>query len=173
MKYLLFIFLTSLFLNTQAQANANFINTLGAECGRMLYRMNEYLYHDDIKLNKIQLSKINELKTCLDLYTQYGGDFKELNIRYYTALGISGCFYRDYIKSISSSNSQTEDKKAKELEAANVLKKELFNNLIKNSNCLNYYLYKDKYPECSEIIYLKTICELSTQNNENTIDTTK
>lgn len=159
MKYLLFILLTSLLLCTQAQANANFINTLGAECGRMLYKMNEYQHHDNIKLNKIQISKINELKTCLDLYSQYGGDFNELNIRYYTALEISDCFYRDYIKSISSSNSQTEDKKTKELEVASVLKKELFNNLIKNSNCLNYYLYKDKYPECNAILYLNTECK--------------
>lgn len=167
MKKLLFILSLVLPINTNA---ATFIDTLGGECGRMLYKMNEYQHHDNIKLNKIQISKINELKTCLDLYTQYGGDFKELNIRYNTALALAKCHYEQYKKEIPPAEVLSSDDIATKLNAEH---RTAFNTFIKQSPCLNYYLYKDALSMCSEITYLKTICELSTQNNENTIDTKK
>lgn len=163
------LFLTLLLLSSQAQASGNFIDTLGCECGRMLYQMNEYTYVKDIKLNQIQSSKINELKTCLDLYRQYGGDFQELNKRYYTALKISKCAYDYYIKiNPSAQILPTDDLKTK-LDKEKQNKKPLdyqnfiFDEAIKNSNCLNYYFYKDKYPDCATITHLSTEC--NTTNN--------
>lgn len=163
------LFLTLLLLSSQAQASGDFIDTLGGECGRMLYRMNEYSYHKDIKLSQIQLSRINELKTCLDLYRQYGGDFQELNKRYYTALEISKCAYDYYIKinppaqTLPTDDLKTILDKEKQNNKPEDYQNFIFNEAIKNSNCLNYYLYKDKYPDCATITYLSTEC--NTTNN--------
>jgi hypothetical protein len=171
MKYLLFIFLTSLFLNTQSQASGNFIDTLGCECGRMLYNMNEHIYHKNIKLSQIQSSRINELKTCLDLYRQYGGDFQELNTRYNTALAISKCAYDYYIKInppaqiLPTDDPKTRLDKEKQNNEPQSYKDLIFDEAIKNSNCLNYYLYKDKYPDCGTITYLSTECN-TTKNTK-------
>jgi hypothetical protein len=165
------LFLTLLILSSQAQASGNFIDTLGGECGRMLYKMNEYTQVDNIKLSKIQSSRINELKTCLDLYRQYGGDFQELNKRYYTALEISKCAYDYYIKinppaqTLPTDDLKTILDKEKQNKKPQDYQNFIFDEAIKNSNCLNYYLYKDKYPDCGTITYLSTECN-TTKNTK-------
>lgn len=161
------LFLTLLFLSSQARASGNFIDALGGRCGTILFEIEGLSSPNDIKQNKIQLSKIKELKACLDLYTQYGGNFQELNKRYETALNLSRCDIKKFSDEILK-NQETNNKKNKQNTTDTIssliqLHYLSFQRFIKNSNCLNYYLYKDKYPDCATITYLSTEC--NTNNN--------
>lgn len=131
----------------QAKAE-NFIDALGAECGRLLFRMNEseypLLYTVIIKRN----TQFDALEKCLSLYKQNGGDMQELNRRYSNARVVASCAYIDCLVK------ETDDDKK-----CNNMKAGAFDAAVKTSGCDLYWTLGNVYPNCGVIQKWKTVCE--------------
>lgn len=134
----------------QAKAE-NFIDALGAECGRLLFNMNEYdypsLYTVTIKRN----TQFDALEKCLSLYKQNGGDMQELNRRYYNARALAEC-----VLDACLAKETDEDAKKK---CYNVVKVGTFETAVKINECILYWKWSEAYPDCGVILRLKPVCE--------------
>lgn len=131
----------------------NFVNTVGAECGRVLFIMENYDYPDMYPAIVKRNTQFDALEKCLSLYKQNGGDIQELNIRYHTATAIAGCALMTCLEKNASSESSSKDCTNKQ--------QAVFNNVMRLNKCDAYDAYKQDYPNCFMISILKILCETS------------
>lgn len=136
----------------------NFVEALGAECGRILFNMKEYTYPDRYPNIVKRNTQFDAVEKCVELYKQNGGDVKELNTRYYQAVEIANCEYNKCEKEISASSSVAKtcfDRIAS-----------VFNDAIRQDTCGAYWFYKDEFSNCAIINVLKSICETTLEENK-------
>lgn len=129
----------------QAKAE-NFIDTLGAECGKVLFHMNQYVYPDMYPNVVKRNTQFDALEKCLSLYKQNGGDIQELNRKYLTAHNISLCALGKCIGKKSDSDCGEEARF-------------VFERAIARSECGVYLMFKDVFQDCEIIEILKHKCE--------------
>lgn len=147
------LILVVLLATVESARAENFVNALGAECGRILFHMSNYVY-PDIYPNIIKRNtQFDALEKCNSLYKQNGGDIQELNIRYHTATAIAECALMTCFEKNTSSESSSKDCTNKQ--------ESVFNNVMKVDKCIAYDAYKQDYPSCPAIFVLKTLCETS------------
>lgn len=149
MKKILFVLVFSLFIgNVKA---ADFIDTLGAECGRILHNLSQHdypnVYPNIVKRN----TQFDALEKCLSLYKQSGGNILELNNRYHTASSISICAYGTCLEKNTSSESSSNECVA--------VKRVIFYDVLEMDKCSAYDAYKKMYPNCTVFSVLKNFCE--------------
>ena len=152
MKKFLLAVVVSVALIGQAKAE-NFIDALGAECGRLLFHMNEYEYPSVYTVIIKRNTQFDALEKCLSLYKQNGGDMQELNRRYYDARLLAGCAYIDCLV-----REKDDDKKCNNMKAG------AFDAAVKTSGCDLYWTWGNVYPNCGVIQKWKTVCEKQTEN---------
>lgn len=120
----------------------DFVDALRAECGRVLYSLNEYEYTTAYENYKKRNSQYYALEQCLKVYKQNGGKMEDLNERYRIARKITYC---DIELCISKSlNNNTEPKECD-------LNPYLFNKFMKEHYCMIYAEIKDKYLNCKSV----------------------
>lgn len=78
------LILLSIFYTYQAAA-ADFTDTLGAECSRILFALNEYKYPDNFEIINKRNMQFDYLDKCISLYEKTGGDVDTLNEKYLRA----------------------------------------------------------------------------------------
>ena len=147
------LILVALLVMTESAWAENFVNTLGAECGRVLFIMENYDYPDMYPAIVKRNTQFDALEKCLSLYKQNGGDIRELNLRYHTATAIAGCALVTCLEKNTSSESSSKDCTNKQ--------QAVFNNVMKMDKCIAYDAYKQDYPSCPAISVLKILCETS------------
>ena len=147
------LILVALLVTTESAWAENFVNTLGAECGRVLFIMENYDYPDMYPAIVKRNTQFDALEKCLSLYKQNGGDIRELNLRYHTATAIAGCALVTCLEKNTSSESSSKDCTNKQ--------QAVFNNVMKMDKCIAYDAYKQDYPSCPAISVLKILCETS------------
>ena len=87
MKKLLILFALLYPFNANA---ANLTDTIGAECGRILLALREGLYPNNYEVAKTRNAQFKALSECLDVYKKTGGDYDELNKRFFRAYYLFG-----------------------------------------------------------------------------------
>lgn len=87
MKKILVLLL--MFYTYQATA-ADFTDTLGAECGRILFALNEYDYPKMFDAINKRNEQLNYLEKCIKLYKENNGTIENINKRYYRAYLLYG-----------------------------------------------------------------------------------
>lgn len=150
------LILVVLLATVESARAENFVNTLGAECGRVLFNMENYDYPDMYPAIVKRNNQFDALEKCLSLYKQNGGDIRELNGRYYTASEIAGCAYLDCVD-----NENTSAESSPSSKDCLIRKGAIFNSVMKTDRCVVYAFYKQQYPNCFVISVLKTLCETS------------
>lgn len=139
----------------------NFVEALGAECGRILFSMRAYTYPDVYRNIIKRNTQFDAVEKCLDLYKQNGGDVQELDRRYFNADSLAACAYSICEKEISTSGSASNDCFDR--------KASVFNDVVRREVCTAYWAYKDEFSGCGIISVLKGICEKDL-SMENSID---
>lgn len=147
------LILVALLVTTESAWAENFVNTLGAECGKVLFIMENYDYPNIFPNIVKRNTQFDALEKCLSLYKQNGGDIQELNLRYHTASSIAGCALMSCLEKNTSSESSSKDCTNKQ--------QAVFNNVMKTDKCIAYDYYKQDYSSCPVIFVLKTLCEAS------------
>lgn len=140
------LILAVLLATAESSQAANFVDTVGAECGKMLFNMNNQtypkLYSDIVKRN----TQFDALERCLDLYKKNGGNIKELNARYFIAESFYGCVFVECTKRKKNPDAICERDAS-------------FNVIIEKGGCWAYGALKDIYPNCDIWTLLKAECE--------------
>lgn len=85
MKKVLFV-LGLMMFNCNVALSANFTDTLGAECARILYNMEKYDYPSSFDTIKLRNSQIDALRKCVDMFIEFGGNIEEFNKRFQRAI---------------------------------------------------------------------------------------
>ena len=153
--YLILVVCLALAGNIKAE---NFVEALGAECGRILFDMEEHTYPDMYPNLMKRNSQFDAVEKCLQLYKQNGGNMLELNTRYFRAVGLADCAYGICEKEISASSSVAKDCFDRKASA--------FNYAIRQDTCDAYWAYKDVFSNCAIINVLKSICETPLEENK-------
>lgn len=67
---------------------ADLTDTIGAECGRILFSLNEFKYPDNYEIIKKRNAQLNDLEECIKLYKDVNGTIENLNTKYFRAYTI-------------------------------------------------------------------------------------
>ncbi len=153
MKKFCLILAACLVLAGNARA-AGFMDTLGAECGRLLYSLNEYEFPATHSAITERNTRFDALEKCIELYKQNGGNMEELNARYMIAVSLGNCTLWDCL-----AGEATDDNK---VDKCYEMQRITLNVALKSSRCGAYSQYKDIYPKCDIIETLKDVCENKT-----------
>ena len=81
------LILLSIFYTFQANA-ANFTDTIGAECGRILFALNVYDYPTLFDAINNRNKQFDYLEKCIKLYKDNGGTTDDINQKYFRAYTI-------------------------------------------------------------------------------------
>lgn len=138
--------------------SANFVDTLGLECGKIMLNINTFIYpeayNDIIKRN----SQFEALDKCIETYKKTGGSIEYLNERYNNSSIFSEIFYdKCMIKTISK-----KDYKDKDLNSCTPLKIFVFSRAW--IDVCRLYNKHDAYHLNS---FLKEICETEKQQQDS------
>lgn len=129
--------------------SASFVETLGAECARILFQLEVNEYPQKAEQLKNRNSQFYALEQCLKVYNKVGGDTKELNRKYYIAKTII-----DYDFNLCVLNK-------KKMTKACEHKSDLLKNVINQSPCDVSGLIKKQYPEIGGSFksYIEMLCK--------------
>lgn len=130
--------------------SANFVDTLGSECARLLLKLDVYDYPKYYDQFKNRNSQFYALEQCLKIYKQVGGDFEDLNRKYSLAKEIATHDF--YLCTLN--------KKAGDEECST--NHYLFKDVITNSYCATLDLINNKYPNFNYKNILEILCSKET-----------
>ena len=126
--------------------SANFVDTLGAECARILFNLDVLTYPTLYTQFKNRNSQFYALEQCLKVYKQNGGDFEKINFKYGIAKEIT-----IYDFSLCELNKKAGDKDCE-------INQVLFSKAITNTHCLNRDLVESNYPNFHYKGALEILC---------------
>ena len=114
--------------------SANFVDTLGSECARLLFNLDAYDYPKYYDQFENRNSQFYALEQCLKVYKQSGGNIEELNKKYSIAKEIT-----EYDLMLCLDNKKDGDKKCE-------INQFLFKNIIAQSPCETQDFVTNNYP---------------------------
>ena len=161
MKKCCLILAVCLVLASNAKA-ASFVDTLGAECGRILYSLNMNDYPARYSVIAERNTQFDALEKCLGIYKQMGGDMQELNARYSRAIAVSNCWHID----CKARKKETSEKTSDTCTGTTFIN---FGIVMEQDICTTYYNFKDILTNCPIISVLKPLCE-KLSAVENSVD---
>lgn len=131
--------------------SANFVDTLGSECARLLLKLDVYDYPKYYDQFKNRNSQFYALEQCLKVYKQVGGDFENLNRKYSLAKEIA-----EYDWYLCELNKKAGDKEC-------TTNHYLFKDVITDSYCTTLKLVESKYPNFNYKNILEIFCNEETE----------
>lgn len=131
--------------------SANFVDTLGSECARILFNIESKKYPSYYPQLKNRNSQFYALEQCLKVYKQVGGDFEKFNKKYDLARELAM-----YDWSLCELNKKDGDKDCE-------VKDYLFQNAISNLFCATFKLVESEYPNFNYKNVLEIICTQETE----------
>ena len=129
--------------------SSGFINTLGAECARILFNMDAFDYPKVYTQFKNRNSQFYALEQCLKVYKQVGGDIEKLNFKYGIATDLT-----IYDWKLCNLNKKDGDKECE-------FNQTLFKDIIVDGYCGISNLIQNKYPNFD--LAMKTAIEFMCQ----------
>ncbi len=123
---------------------ANLTDMVGAECGSIMIKTVE--------------NKIDKLHKCLQTYREIGGNYDELNKRFYRSKVLFDISLSDYIKNLDHSDKKSADTAEMMI---NIFQNEFYDNMQYSSYDM-YMMYKRQYDDLDPqkkdtFIYQRTV----------------
>lgn len=92
-----YLFLIAICLISTNAYSENITDIIGAECGKIVYSLNNFEYPKNYKIINSRNKQFVSLEKCLNIYKENGGNIDVLNKRYFRAkkgyiLDLSVCY---------------------------------------------------------------------------------
>ena len=135
--------------------SANFVDTLGLECGKIMISLNSIVYPETYNYIIKRNSQFEALDKCIETYKKTGGSIDSLNEKYKTSAILSEVFYDNCLIKTYLKKDYTE----KDLGKCLSMKFTVFEFAWKDS-CK---LYNEEFDVYYLNSFLKEICETEKQ----------